>query len=54
MILFVDLVIMSFTYLLVLGFVDYQSLLIYCIQILDGVFLLLTKSILNLTPYQLE
>ena len=29
MIVFVDLVIMPFTYLLVLCFVDYQSLLIY-------------------------
>ena len=50
-ILFVDLVIMSFTYLLVFCLVDYQSLLVCRIQVLNSVFLFLSWVIYLLTCF---
>jgi len=42
MVFLVDLVVMLFSYLLVLGFIeDYETGLVYCIQILYSIFLFL-------------
>ena len=42
MVFLVDLIVMLFSYLLVLGFIDYDTGLVYYIQILYSVFLFLT------------